>query len=161
MSGPAAEIKIGNHLPLKSIPEGTPIHNIELSPGRGGKLVRSAGGVARILSKEGNFAHVKLPSGEVRLVPVNAFATVGQCSNKDNEKILLGKAGRHRWLGRRPVTRAIVRNPVDHPMGGGEAKSKSNTHPQSPTGQKAKGFRTRKKSKSTNKYIVRDRRKKS
>lgn len=159
MSGPTAEVKTGNHLPLKNIPESTPIHNIELVPGLGGKLVRAAGGVAQILSKEQNFAHVKLPSGEVRMIPTEAFATVGQCSNIDNENIVLGKAGRARWLGRRPVSRGICRNPVDHPMGGGEGKSKSGEHPRSPWGQKSKGFKTRTKKKSSTRYIVKDRRK--
>lgn len=159
MSGDNIEIKTGNHLPLKNIPEGTPIHNIELQPGRGGKLVRAAGGVAQIMAKESEYAHIKLPSGEVRLVSVNSFATIGQCSNTDHENIILGKAGRSRWLGIRPLTRGVARNPVDHPMGGGEGKSKSGEHPRSPWGQKAKGYRTRKKNKSTNKYIVKDRRK--
>ncbi len=159
VSGPDAEVKVGNHLPLEKIPEGTLIHNIELMPGLGGKLVRAAGVVAQILAKENNFAHVKLPSGEVRLVPVKAFATVGQCSNIDNENIVLGKAGRSRWLGKRPVSRGVARNPVDHPLGGGEGKSKGGNHPQSPWGQKSKGLKTRARYKATNKYIVKDRRK--
>lgn len=159
MSGADAEVKVGNHLPLEKIPEGTLIHNIELMPGLGGKLVRAAGVVAQILAKENNYAHIKLPSGEVRLVPVKAFATVGQCSNIDNENIVLGKAGRSRWLGRRPVSRGVARNPVDHPLGGGEGKSKGGNHPQSPWGQKSKGLKTRARYKSTNKYIVKDRRK--
>ena len=159
MSGEGSEVKIGNHLPLKSIPEGTPIHNIELYPGRGGQLVRSAGGVAQILSKENEFAHVKLPSGEVRMIRLEAYATIGQCSNIDHENISLGKAGRARWFGIRPCSRGVVRNPVDHPMGGGEGKSKGGNHPQSPWGQKSKGLRTRAKHKSTTKYIVKDRRK--
>ncbi len=160
MSGPTAEIRNGNHVPLKNIPEGTPIHNIELNPGLGGKLVRSAGGVAQIMSKEKDFANVKLPSGEIRMIPTGAFATIGQCSNPDHENLILGKAGRARWLGRRPVTRGMVRNPVDHPMGGGEGKSKGGNHPQSPWGQKSKGFKTRKLKKVSNKFIVKDRRKK-
>ena len=159
VSGEKAEVKLGNHLPLRLIPEGTPVHNIELNPGLGGKLVRAAGGVAQILSKEEKYAHIKLPSGEVRMIRLDAYATVGQCSNIDHEKVILGKAGRKRWLGFRPVTRGICRNPVDHPLGGGEGKSKGGNHPQSPWGQKAKGLRTRKKSKPTNKYIVKDRRK--
>ncbi len=159
MSGPDVEVKIGNHLPLQKIPEGTMIHNIELKPGRGGKLVRSAGVVAQILAKENDMAHIKLPSGEVRLVPAAAFATVGQCSNIDNENVLLGKAGRSRWLGIRPCSRGVARNPVDHPLGGGEGKSKGGNHPQSPWGQKSKGLKTRKRDKATNKYIVKDRRK--
>lgn len=158
-SGEKVEVKIGNHLPLRSIPEGTPIHNIELTPGCGGKLARAAGGAAQILSKEGEFANVKLPSGEVRMIRQEAYASVGQCSNPEREKIKLGKAGRKRWMGVRPCTRGVVRNPVDHPMGGGEAKSKSGKHPQSPWGQKSKGLKTRTKRKFSNKYIVKDRRK--
>lgn len=158
-SGADVEVKLGNHLPLRAIPEGTPVHNIELKPGRGGQLVRSAGAVAQILSKENDYAHIKLPSGEVRMVSLDAYATVGQCSNIDNENITLGKAGRARWLGIRPASRGIAKNPVDHPMGGGEGKSKGGNHPQSPWGQMAKGLRTRKKHKTTNKYIVKDRRK--
>lgn len=159
MSGENAEVKVGNHIPLRLIPEGTPIHNIELHPGLGGKLVRAAGGVAQILSKESECANIKLPSGEVRRIKLEAFATVGQCSNIDHENISLGKAGRARWLGERPATRGVAKNPVDHPMGGGEGKSKGGNHPQSPWGQKSKGLKTRKRNKYTNKYIVKDRRK--
>ncbi|MBI3316843.1 MAG: 50S ribosomal protein L2 [Candidatus Omnitrophica bacterium] len=159
MSGETAEVRVGNHLPLKAIPEGTPVHNVELIPGTGGKLVRSAGGVAQILSKENDYAHLKLPSGEVRMIPIGAYATIGQCSNIEHENVALGKAGRSRWLGIRPCSRGVVRNPVDHPMGGGEGKSKGGNHPQSPWGQKAKGLRTRQRHKWTNKYIVKDRRK--
>lgn len=158
-SGPEVEVKIGNHLPLKKIPEGSMIHNVELHPGLGGKLARSAGVAAQILSKENEYAHVKLPSGEVRMIRLEAFATMGQCSNPDHENISLGKAGRSRWLGIRPCSRGVVRNPVDHPMGGGEGKSKGGNHPQSPWGQKAKGLKTRQRHKTTNKYIVKDRRK--
>ena len=158
-SGVNAEVKTGNHLPLRNIPEGTPVHNIELEPGRGGKLVRAAGGLARILSKENEFAHLKLPSGEVRMIKLDAYATVGQCSNIDNENISYGKAGRKRWLGIRPTTRGVATNPVDHPMGGGEGKSKGGNHPQSPWGQLSKGFKTRKRNKGSNRYIVKDRRK--
>jgi len=158
-SGDKAEVQVGNHLPLKNIPEGTPVHNIELLPGLGAKLVRSAGTVAMILSKESEYAHIKLPSGEVRMIKLASYATVGQCSNLEHEKIILGKAGRHRWLGRRPVTRGTARNPVDHPMGGGEGKSKGGNHPQSPWGQKSKGLKTRKLKKQSTKYIVKDRRK--
>ena len=157
-SGAGAEVKVGNHLPLRNIPEGTPVHNIELEPGRGGKLVRSAGALARIMSKENEFAHLKLPSGEVRMIKLDAYATVGQCSNIDNENISFGKAGRKRWLGIRPTTRGVATNPVDHPMGGGEGKSKGGNHPQSPWGQLAKGFKTRKRDKRSNRYIVKDRR---
>lgn len=159
VSGPQADVQVGNHLPLKNIPEGTPIHNIELVPGLGGKLVRSAGTVAQILSKEDEFAHIKLPSGEVRMVPIQASATIGQCSNIDNENIVFGKAGRSRWHGIRPLSRGVCRNPVDHPMGGGEGRSKSGKHPQSPWGQQSKGLKTRKRKKSSTKFIVKDRRK--
>ena len=159
MSGENAEVKPGNHLPLKRIPEGTPIHNIELIPGLGGRLVRSAGAMAQILSKEEAMVHIKLPSGEIRMIPTNAYATIGQCSNIDNENIILGKAGRARWLGRRPATRGVAKNPVDHPMGGGEGKSKGGNHPQSPWGQKSKGLKTRIRKKASTKYIVKDRRK--
>lgn len=158
-SGAGAEVKVGNHLPLRNIPEGTPIHNIELEPGRGGKLVRSAGALARIMSKENEFAHLKLPSGEVRMVKLDSYATVGQCSNIEHENISYGKAGRKRWLGIRPTTRGVAMNPVDHPMGGGEGKSKGGNHPQSAWGQLSKGLKTRKRNKSTNRYIVKDRRK--
>lgn len=158
MSGAGVEVKVGNHLPLRNIPEGTAIHNIELEPGRGGKLVRSGGGQAMILAKEQDFAHVKLPSGEVRIFKLDAFATVGQCSNVDHENISLGKAGRARWLGIKPQTRGVCQNPCDHPMGGGEGKSKGGNHPQSPWGQKAKGFKTRRPYKSSNRFIVKDRR---
>ena len=158
MSGQGAEVKPGNHLPMRSIPEGTAIHNIELEPGCGGKIVRSAGTIATILSKENEFAHVKLPSGEVRLFKLDAFATVGQCSNPDHENLRLGKAGRARWLGIKPQTRGVCQNPCDHPMGGGEGKSKGGNHPQSPWGQKSKGLKTRRPNKPTNRLIVKDRR---
>jgi len=158
MSGEGAEVKVGNHLPLKNIPEGTPIHNIELEPGRGGKLVRAGGTVASIMAKEEDQAHVKLPSGEVRIVKINSYATVGQCSNPEHENIAIGKAGRARWLGKKPQTRGVCQNPCDHPMGGGEGKSKGGNHPQSPWGQKAKGFKTRRPDKPSNRFIVKDRR---
>ena len=158
MSGERAEVKIGNHLPLRNIPEGTAIHNLELEPGQGGKIVRSAGGLASILAKENERAHVKLPSGEVRIFKINAYATIGQCSNVDHENVMLGKAGKSRWLGIRPQTRGVAQNPCDHPMGGGEGKSKGGNHPQSPWGQKSKGLKTRRPNKPTNKLIVKDKR---
>ena len=157
-SGAEAEVKVGNHLPLRNIPEGTAIHNIELIPGRGGKLVRSAGALARIMAKENNYAHLKLPSGEVRMIPLDAYATIGQCSNIDNENIVFGKAGRKRWLGIRPTNRGVAMNPVDHPMGGGEGKSKGGNHPQSAWGQLSKGYKTRRRKKSSTRFIVKDRR---
>lgn len=158
MSGEGAEVKIGNHLPLRSIPEGTAIHNIEMEPGRGGKLVRSAGALAMIQAKEETTAHVKLPSGEVRLFKSEAYATIGQCSNTDHENVMVGKAGRSRWLGIRPQTRGVCMNPCDHPMGGGEGKSKGGNHPQSPWGQKSKGLKTRRPNNPSSKFIVKDRR---
>jgi len=157
-SGANVEVKIGNHLPLRNIPEGISIHNIELEPGRGGKMVRSAGGSARILAKENEYAHVKLPSGEVRMVKLDAFATIGQCSNKDHENISYGKAGRKRWLGVRPNVRGVAMNPVDHPLGGGEGKSSGGRHPCSAWGQLSKGLKTRKRSKTSSRFIVKDRR---
>lgn len=158
MSGGEVEAKVGNHLSLRNIPEGVAIHNIELEPGRGGKLVRSAGALATILAKEQEYAHVKLPSGEVRMFKLDAYATVGQCSNLDHENVTLGKAGRARWLGIKPQTRGVAQNPCDHPMGGGEGKSKGGNHPQSPWGQKSKGFKTRRPNKPSDKFIVKDRR---
>lgn len=158
MSGEKAEIKTGNHLPLRLIPPGTPIHNIELRAGQGATMVRSAGGVAQILSKENDFAHIKLPSGEVRMIRLECCATVGQVSNIDHENISYGKAGRMRWRGVRPQTRGVAMNPVDHPLGGGEGKSSGGRHPCSPWGKITKGLKTRKRNKTTNKYIVRDRR---
>lgn len=159
MSGPSAEVKVGNHLPIRQIPEGTIIHNIELQPGRGGKMVRAAGGVAQLLAKENEYAHVKLPSGEIRMIKVDASATIGQCSNTDHENIIWGKAGRFRWKGIRPTVRGVATNPVDHPLGGGEGRSHGGRQPVTPWGQYTKGFKTRKRNKTTNKYIVRDRRK--
>lgn len=158
-NGPNAEVKLGNHLPLQAIPEGTPIHNIEIEPGRGGKLVRSAGGAAQIMAKEGEYANVKLPSNEIRRIKLAAYATVGQCSNVEHENVRSGKAGRTRWLGRRSVVRGVAMNPVDHPLGGGEGKAHGGRHPCSPWGQLSKGLKTRGLHKSTNKYIVKDRRK--
>lgn len=158
MSGDKAELKTGNHMPLRNILPGTPVHNIELRPGQGAKMVRSAGGLAQILSKEERYAHIKLPSGEVRKVPLECFATVGQCSNTDHEKIKSGKAGRFRWLGVRPQSRGVAMNPVDHPLGGGEGKAAGGRHPVSPWGQNAKGLKTRKGKKASDKFIVKHRR---
>lgn len=153
-SGPEAEIQPGNAMPLKSMPLGTQIHNIELQKNRGGQIVRSAGGYATLMAKEGDFAHVRLPSGEVRLVRSECYATIGQIGNIDHENVSLGKAGRHRWMGRRPASRAVAKNPVDHPMGGGEGKSSGGRHPSSRSGQIAKGLKTRTKKKQTSKYIL-------
>lgn len=156
MAGPDADIKPGNALKLKDMPVGTFIHNIELEPGRGGVLVRSAGAAAQLMAREGKYAYVRMPSGELRLILQECMATVGQVGNVDHENVTKGKAGRNRWLGRRPHVRGMVMNPVDHPMGGGEGRSKSNKHPVSPWGTPAKGYRTRKR-KPSDKYIVRRR----
>ena len=156
-SGPEADIKPGNALKLKDIPVGTIVHNIELQPGKGGQLARSAGTMAQLLAKEGNYAHLRLPSGEVRLVRLECKATIGQVGNLDHENVTLGKAGRMRWLGRRSKVRGVVMNPVDHPHGGGEGKSPAGRHPVTPWGQITLGKRTRKRKKESNKYIVRSR----
>ncbi|MDD5687348.1 MAG: 50S ribosomal protein L2 [Elusimicrobia bacterium] len=153
-SGENVEIKNGNALPLSSIPLGTQIHNIELVPGLGAKLVRSAGGVAQIMSKEGEFAQIKMPSGEIRILWLKCYATVGQVGNLDHENITLGNAGRSRHLGIRPTVRGTAMNSVDHPHGGGRGKSKGNNQPRSPWNQPAKGFKTRSKKKWTSMYII-------
>src|SRR5947208_3912782 len=155
MSGPASDILPGNALPLRSIPAGTTVHNIELQPGKGGQLCRSAGTGTQLLAKEGEMAHVKLPSGEIRLIQMTCMATVGQVGNLDHENVTIGKAGRSRWLGVRPTVRGVAMNPVDHPMGGGEGKTSGGRHPVSPWGQKE--GRTRSPKKASNKYIVRRR----
>ncbi|MEJ5186729.1 MAG: 50S ribosomal protein L2 [Candidatus Geothermincolales bacterium] len=157
MSGPEADIKPGNALPLYAIPVGTLIHNIELKPGAGGKLVRAAGTAAQLVAKEGKYAHVRLPSSEVRLIDINCKATIGQLGNVEHELINIGKAGRSRWLGRRPAVRGTVMNPVDHPHGGGEGRSSSGRHPVTPWGKPTLGYRTRKKNKPSNKYILKRR----
>lgn len=152
------EMKPGNCLPLSRIPLGTAIHNVELYPGRGGKIVRSAGTSAQLMAREGAYAQLKLPSSEVRKVSVKCRATIGQLGNVENESKSIGKAGRNRWKGRRGHVRGVVMNPVDHPHGGGEGKApQGNPHPVSPWGQGAKGLRTRKKKKYSNQYIVRRR----
>jgi large subunit ribosomal protein L2 len=155
-SGPEADIKPGNALKLKDIPVGTIVHNIELQPGKGGQLVRSAGAMAQLLAKEGNYAHIRMPSGEVRLIRAECKATIGQVGNLDHENLTIGKAGRQRWMGRRPKVRGVVMNPVDHPHGGGEGKSPAGRHPVTPWGQITIGKRTRKNKKS-DKFIVRSR----
>lgn len=157
VSSDEPEIKTGNSLPLSKIPLGTNIHNLELKPGKGGQIARSAGTMCQLLAKEGKIAHIKMPSGEVRLFPINCKATLGQVGNVDHEKIVLGKAGRSRWLGRRPHVRGVAMNPVDHPMGGGEGKSSGGRHPCSPWGQLSKGLRTRKRKKSSNSLIIKRR----
>jgi large subunit ribosomal protein L2 len=156
VSGPTADIKPGNALPLVQIPLGTLVHNVELRPGRGGQLARGAGVSIQLMAKEGESALLRMPSGELRLVRNNCRATVGEVGNADHANISVGKAGRSRWLGRRPHVRGVAMNPVDHPHGGGEGKSKGN-HPQSPWGQPTKGYRTR-RNRRTDKLIVKRRR---
>ena len=157
-NGPNSEIKIGNCLPLQDIPLGINIHNVELQPGAGGKIARSAGTSVTISGIDGNYSIVKMSSGEVRKIDSRSMATIGVLSNPDQKNIKIGKAGRSRWLGKRPHTRGVVMNPVDHPHGGGEGKSAGGRHPVSPTGQSAKGLKTR-DNKRTDKYIVRRRKK--
>lgn len=157
--GEDVEIKIGNRLPLKNIPEGTQIYNIELIPGKGGKIARSAGTLATLMVKGEKYAQVRLPSGEIRLFDLNCYASIGQVSNPEYKYISLGKAGRTRWLGIRPTVRGTAMNPVDHPMGGGEGRGKGHRS-QSPTGISAKGYKTRKKKKPSDKLIIRRREKK-
>lgn len=159
MNGAKADIKTGNCLPLKNIPVGVEIHNIEMQPGCGAKLVRSAGQTAVVRGKDEKYAQVKLPSGEVRMININCRATVGQVGNLDYMNVKLGKAGKKRYLGFRPHVRGVVMNPVDHPMGGGEGRTSGGGHPVSPWGQLAKGKRTRHPKKTSNKFIV-ERRKK-
>jgi large subunit ribosomal protein L2 len=157
MSGPTAPPDTGNALPLKVIPVGLPIHNIELTPGRGGQMVRTAGGSATLMSRDEGYAQLRLPSGEIRRVNEECYATIGQVGNAEHENVVLGKAGRSRHLGKRPVSRGVARNPVDHPNGGGAGKSKSGGGWQqltSPWGLLAKGYRTRHKKKFSNRFIV-------
>jgi large subunit ribosomal protein L2 len=150
------EIKEGNSLPLKVIPVGTLVHNVEVKPGKGAQLARSAGSFAQLVAKEGSYATVRLPSGEVKLVHLSCTATIGQVGNIEHENITVGKAGRSRWMGIRPTVRGVAMNPVDHPLGGGEGRSKGGRHPCSPWGQLAKGLKTR-KNKRTDKFIVKRR----
>lgn len=160
-SGESADIKIGNCLPLKSIPTGTHIHNIELKPGKGAQLVRSAGNAAQLMAKEGQYAHIRLPSGEVRMIRLECKATIGQVGNVENENISIGKAGRKRWMGIRPTVRGSAMNPVDHPHGGGEGRSPiGRPAPVTPWGKPTLGLKTRKKNKASDKLIVRRRGKK-
>ncbi|SRR5579885_2275655 len=153
MSGPNADILVGNSLPLKNIPAGTVVHNIELKPGKGGQMARSAGAQAQLVSREGDYAMLKLPSGEVRRVAAECSATVGQVGNVEHENVSLGKAGRKRWMGRTPHNRGVSMNPVDHPHGGGEGKTSGGRHPVTPWGQPTRGYKTR-NNKRTDKWIV-------
>jgi large subunit ribosomal protein L2 len=153
VSGPDADILVGNALPLRNIPPGTQIHNLELKPGKGGQMVRSAGGAAQLIAKEAEYALVKLPSGETRKISQDCMATIGQVGNIDHENVTIGKAGRSRWLGKRPHNRGVSMNPVDHPHGGGEGKTSGGRHPVTPWGQPTRGYKTR-NNKRTDKFIV-------
>ncbi|RMG48145.1 MAG: 50S ribosomal protein L2 [Acidobacteria bacterium] len=159
ISSPDADIVVGNTLPLANIPLGTMVHNVELRPGKGGQLVRSAGAAAQVLAKEGRYAQLRLPSGEVRRVLMECRATIGQVGNVDHGNVSIGKAGRSRWLGRRPVVRGVVMNPVDHPHGGGEGRTSGGRHPVTPWGVPTKGHKTRNNPR-TDKFIVRRRKSK-
>ncbi len=159
VSGENVEIRVGNALPLKNIPAGALVHNIEMKPGKGGQIARGAGAKAQIMAKEGNYVTLKLPSGEMRMVLENCYATLGEIGNKDHSNVTLGKAGRTRWLGRRPKVRGVVMNPVDHPMGGGEGKTSGGGHPRTPWGKPTKGYKTRKKKNPSDKFIVSRRKK--
>jgi large subunit ribosomal protein L2 len=156
LSGERADIKAGNALPLKNIPLGTLVHNVEMKPGKGGQLIRSAGSAAQLMAREGNYATLKMPSGEARRIHVSCFATVGQVGNLDHEKVSIGKAGRNRWRGRNPSVRGVAMNPVDHPLGGGEGKSSGGRHPVTPWGVPTRGYKTR-QNKATDKFIVKRR----
>jgi len=160
ISSENAPIKVGNSLSLENIPAGSIVHNIEMKPGKGGQISRSAGAGAQIMAKEGDYVTLKLPSGEMRMIHKRCRATLGEVGNKEHENISLGKAGRSRWLGRRPKVRGVAMNPVDHPMGGGEGRSSGGRHPTTPWGKPTKGYKTRKKNKASNKYIVARRKKK-
>jgi len=157
MAGPTAEVRDGNSMPLRGVPLGTTIHNLELVPGKGGQVARSAGAECQLMAKEGKFAHVKLPSGEVRMFDLDCYCTLGKVGNLDHENVVIGKAGRKRWMGKRPITRGVAMNPVDHPMGGGEGRSSGGRHPCTPWGKPTKGYKTRRRKKSSDRLIVRRR----
>jgi large subunit ribosomal protein L2 len=154
MSGPTADVRDGNCLPLRGVPLGTSIHNLELVPGKGAQVARSAGAECQLMAKEGTTAHVRLPSGEVRIFSLDCYCTVGKVGNLDHEKVVVGKAGRSRWKGIRPSVRGVAMNPVDHPMGGGEGRSSGGRHPCTPWGKPTKGYKTRRRRKSSDKLIV-------
>jgi large subunit ribosomal protein L2 len=156
-SGPGSEIKNGNALPLSEIPLGSMVHNVEMIRGKGGQLARSAGTQVQLMAKEAAYAHLRLPSGEVRMVKLECLATVGQVGNTEHESVSIGKAGRNRWKGKRPYSRGVAKNPHDHPMGGGEGKSSGGRHPCSPTGVLAKGKKTRNRRKLSSKFILKRR----
>ena len=157
VSSPSAKLKIGNALYLKNIPSGLTVHNVEMTPGKGGQMVRSAGTGAQVMAHDDGFTTLKLPSGEIRLVNSECYAVIGEVGNKAHEQIVSGKAGRTRWLGRRPSVRGVAMNPVDHPMGGGEGKSSGGRHPCTPWGKPTKGYKTRKRNKKSNAQIVKRR----
>lgn len=160
LSGPEADIKTGNALPVGRIPTGTICHNIEMKPGKGAQIARSAGTSAQLMAKEGDYVTFRLSSGEMRMIHMNCYATVGTVGNADHSNVSMGKAGRNRWLGRRPHVRGVAMNPVDHPLGGGEGKSSGGRHPATPWGKPTKGYKTRKLNKPSSKFIVRRRGKK-
>ncbi len=157
VAGESVDIRPGNALPVRQVPLGTMVHNVELRPGKGGQIVRSAGAAAQLMAKEGDYALLRLPSGELRRVHRDCYVTIGQVGNLDHENVSVGKAGRSRWLGRRPRVRGVAMNPVDHPLGGGEGKSSGGRHPVSPWGMPTKGYKTR-RNKATDKFIVKRRR---
>ena len=159
MSGEKAEIKVGNALSMEKMPLGATIHNIEFKPGKGGQLARSAGSYGQLIAKEGNYVHVRMPSSDVHILRSECFATIGQVGNVEHNSIVIGKAGRKRWMGIRPTVRGVAMNPVDHPMGGGEAKTSGGGHPVSPWGVLAKGGKTRKIRKYSDRYIIKSRKK--
>src|SRR5215470_12363994 len=154
MSGPTAPAELGNCLPLRTVPVGLPIHNIEIIPGRGGQMVRTAGGSATLMSRDEGYAQIRLPSGEIRKIHEECQATIGQVGNTEHENVILGKAGRSRHRGIRPLSRAVAKNPVDHPMGGGAGKTSGGGHPVTPWGVITKGYKTRKRKKASNRFIV-------
>ena len=154
MAGPEAAIRNGNALPLENIPVGTMVHNIEMQPGRGGQMVRAAGGFATVAGTDGAYIILKLPSGETRKISRKCYATVGTVGNREHNQVKIGKAGRKRWMGKRPNVRGVVMNPVDHPLGGGEGKTSGGRHPVTPWGQPTRGYKTRKKNKQSDRFIV-------
>lgn len=158
VSSPNADIQIGNCLPLNKIPPGTEVHNVEIKPGSGGKLARSAGSLVQMVGFDKGYAQLRMPSGEIRKVPQNCYATIGQVGNVEHENVIVGKAGRKRWLGKRPHNRGVSMNPVDHPLGGGEGRTSGGRHPVSPWGQKSKGLKTR-KNRRTDRFIINRRKK--
>ncbi len=158
MSGPGTDFRLGNALPLNEVPLGTSVHNVELKPGKGGQIARSAGSAVQLVAKEGEYASVKMPSSEIRKIFIDCYATVGQVGNLDHENVSIGKAGRSRWLGKRPHVRGVAMNPVDHPLGGGEGKTSGGRHPVTPWGVPTKGYKTRTR-KPSDKFIVQRRKK--